>query len=188
MRSGTVIARGGPGLRSSPKTGKVRKKLRAVDVAVQIRTRWGEGYVLATQDADRLRRIVADMAEPEIDTAALTARVAELEADNARLASELEAAIAKLAAPPPAPPPEPRQRRTWRELAAAQAEARKHPRTVSGGGGLRDGRVLIAEFQLATCNASPIGREVLATARFDKVWGICDSRAEAQSWLSRASA
>jgi uncharacterized protein YgiM (DUF1202 family) len=28
MRSGTVIARGGPGLRSSPKTGRVRKKLR----------------------------------------------------------------------------------------------------------------------------------------------------------------
>jgi len=38
--------------------------------------------------------------------------------------------------------------------------------------------------RLATCNASPIGREVLATARFDKLWGICDTRDQAQTWLS----
>jgi anti-anti-sigma factor len=37
--------------------------------------------------------------------------------------------------------------------------------------------------KLATCNASPIGREVLATARFDKLWGVCGTRDEAQAWL-----
>ena len=37
--------------------------------------------------------------------------------------------------------------------------------------------------QLATCNASPIGREILAAAKFDKIWGICDTRADAQTWL-----
>ena len=36
---------------------------------------------------------------------------------------------------------------------------------------------------LATCNASPIGREVLAVAHFDKLWGICDSREAALAWL-----
>jgi len=38
--------------------------------------------------------------------------------------------------------------------------------------------------KLATCNASPIGREVLVTARFDKLWGVCDSRDQAQEWLT----
>jgi len=42
--------------------------------------------------------------------------------------------------------------------------------------------------RLATCNASPIGREVLTTARFDKLWGIFDSRAEALEWLSGGQA
>jgi len=37
--------------------------------------------------------------------------------------------------------------------------------------------------QLATCNASPIGREILATAQFDKLWGICDTREAALAWL-----
>jgi anti-anti-sigma factor len=37
--------------------------------------------------------------------------------------------------------------------------------------------------KLATCNASPIGREVLVTARFDKLWGLCETRDEAQAWL-----
>jgi anti-anti-sigma factor len=44
-------------------------------------------------------------------------------------------------------------------------------------------RVRAKGGQLATCNASPIGREVLATARFDKVWGICDTREAALAWL-----
>ena len=115
---------------------KIRKKLRAVDAAVKIRTRWGEGYALVAQDADRLRRIAADTAKPEVDTAALAVRIAELEADNARLAAELAAAIAAIPAPLPAPPPpEPRQRRTWRELAAVKPETRSR-----AGGGLRGGR------------------------------------------------
>lgn len=42
--------------------------------------------------------------------------------------------------------------------------------------------------KLATCNASPIGREVLVTARFDKLWGVCDSRDQAQAWLNGTSA
>lgn len=37
--------------------------------------------------------------------------------------------------------------------------------------------------RLATCNASPIGREVLTIARFDKLWGICDTRDDALAWL-----
>ena len=38
--------------------------------------------------------------------------------------------------------------------------------------------------KLATCNASPIGREVLTTARFDKLWGVFESRDQALQWLS----
>jgi anti-anti-sigma factor len=38
--------------------------------------------------------------------------------------------------------------------------------------------------KLATCNASPIGREVLAAARFDLLWGIFATREEAMKWLS----
>ena len=38
--------------------------------------------------------------------------------------------------------------------------------------------------KLATCNASPIGREVLAAARFDLLWGIFGTRDEALKWLS----
>jgi anti-sigma B factor antagonist len=38
--------------------------------------------------------------------------------------------------------------------------------------------------KLATCQASPIGREVLITARFHQLWGICDSRAEALAWVT----
>jgi len=41
---------------------------------------------------------------------------------------------------------------------------------------------------LATCNASPIGREVLVTARFDKLWGVCDSRDQAHEWLGDTQA
>lgn len=36
---------------------------------------------------------------------------------------------------------------------------------------------------LATCNASPIGLEVLSAARFDKLWGIHPSRDDARKWL-----
>jgi anti-anti-sigma factor len=38
--------------------------------------------------------------------------------------------------------------------------------------------------KLATCQASPIGREVLSIARFDKLWGSFDSRDEAVAWLA----
>src|SRR5688572_30856041 len=38
--------------------------------------------------------------------------------------------------------------------------------------------------KLATCNASPIGHEVLAAARFDLLWGIFTTREEALSWIS----
>jgi anti-anti-sigma factor len=37
--------------------------------------------------------------------------------------------------------------------------------------------------QFVTCNASPIGREVLAVAHLDKLWGICDTREAAFAWL-----
>ena len=42
--------------------------------------------------------------------------------------------------------------------------------------------------KLAACNASPIGREVLTTARFDQLWGVFDSRDEALKWLSGGQA
>jgi anti-anti-sigma factor len=42
--------------------------------------------------------------------------------------------------------------------------------------------------KLATCNASPIGREVLAAARFDLLWGIFGTRDEAIAWLSAGEA
>ena len=43
--------------------------------------------------------------------------------------------------------------------------------------------------QLATCNCSPIGKEVLAAARFDTLWGVFDSRRAAQeSFAAKASA
>jgi len=42
--------------------------------------------------------------------------------------------------------------------------------------------------KLATCNASPIGREVLTTARFDKLWGVFESRDQALQWLSSGQA
>lgn len=38
--------------------------------------------------------------------------------------------------------------------------------------------------RLAACNPSPIGREVLVTARFDRLWGVFDSRDEALEWLA----
>ena len=38
--------------------------------------------------------------------------------------------------------------------------------------------------QLAACNPSPMGREVLAVARFDRLWGIFNSRDEALEWLA----
>ena len=38
--------------------------------------------------------------------------------------------------------------------------------------------------KLATCNASPIGREVLTAARFDLLWGIFGTREEAIAWLA----
>ena len=38
--------------------------------------------------------------------------------------------------------------------------------------------------KLATCQASPIGREVLSIARFDQIWGSFDTRAEALAWLA----
>ena len=43
--------------------------------------------------------------------------------------------------------------------------------------------------QLATCNCSAIGKEVLAAARFDTLWGIYDSRRAAlESFGAKASA
>ena len=42
--------------------------------------------------------------------------------------------------------------------------------------------------KLATCNASPIGREVLAAARFDLLWGIFGTRDEALAWLGTEEA
>ncbi|HEX5106261.1 MAG TPA: STAS domain-containing protein [Pirellulaceae bacterium] len=45
-------------------------------------------------------------------------------------------------------------------------------------------RVKAKDGKLATCNASPIGREVLTAARFDILWGICGSREEALAWLA----
>ena len=38
--------------------------------------------------------------------------------------------------------------------------------------------------KLATCQASPIGREVLTAARFDQLWGSFDTRDEALAWLA----
>lgn len=38
--------------------------------------------------------------------------------------------------------------------------------------------------KFATCNASPIGREVLNTAQFDKLWGLFNTRDEALQWLA----
>jgi hypothetical protein len=49
-------------------------------------------------------------------------------------------------------------------------------------------RVSAKGGKLATCNASPIGREILSAARFDKLWGICDTRAQAQAWLTSPTA
>jgi anti-anti-sigma factor len=42
--------------------------------------------------------------------------------------------------------------------------------------------------KFATCNASPIGREVLCTAQFDKLWGLFNSRDEALQWLRGSGA
>lgn len=42
--------------------------------------------------------------------------------------------------------------------------------------------------KLATCNASPIGREVLAAARFDLLWGIFGTRDEALQWVATTEA
>ena len=33
-----------------------------------------------------------------------------------------------------------------------------------------------AQGQLALCNVSPVGREILEIAHFDKLWPVCDSR------------
>ncbi|MEX2175835.1 MAG: STAS domain-containing protein [Pirellulaceae bacterium] len=41
---------------------------------------------------------------------------------------------------------------------------------------------------LATCNVSQIGREVLAAARFDKLWGVHASRDEALQSLAQMQA
>lgn len=38
--------------------------------------------------------------------------------------------------------------------------------------------------KLATCQASPIGRDVLSAARFDQLWGAFDTKAEALAWLA----
>ena len=42
--------------------------------------------------------------------------------------------------------------------------------------------------KFATCNASPIGQEVLNAAHFDKLWGLFNSRAEALHWLGNPQA
>jgi anti-anti-sigma factor len=42
--------------------------------------------------------------------------------------------------------------------------------------------------RFATCGASPIGREVLSAAHFDKLWGIFNTRDEALKWLSSGQA
>ena len=39
---------------------------------------------------------------------------------------------------------------------------------------------------LAACNASPVGREVLAIAKFDTLWGVFDSRQEALESFEKA--
>lgn len=44
-------------------------------------------------------------------------------------------------------------------------------------------RVKAKDGKLATCNASPIGREVLSASRFDLLWGIHGTRDEALAWL-----
>lgn len=120
---------------------KIRRKLRVAGVPVTVRTVRGEGFRIDAQDADRLRRLVADRAAPEVDTAALIARIADLEAENAHLAAELAAATAVPAAPQPAPPPiEPRARRTWRELAAGSAETGNRGAPGLRGGGGRPAR------------------------------------------------
>jgi len=38
--------------------------------------------------------------------------------------------------------------------------------------------------KLATCQASPIGREVLSIARFDQIWASFETREEALAWLA----
>lgn len=38
--------------------------------------------------------------------------------------------------------------------------------------------------RLATCNVSPIGKEVLSAARFDLLWGVCATRDDALQWLA----
>jgi anti-anti-sigma regulatory factor len=42
-------------------------------------------------------------------------------------------------------------------------------------------RISARNGRVAVCNCSEVGREVLATARFDTVWQICDDRAGAMS-------
>lgn len=42
--------------------------------------------------------------------------------------------------------------------------------------------------KFAACNASPIGREVLNTAQFDKLWGLFNTRDEALLWLRGGAA
>jgi anti-sigma B factor antagonist len=42
--------------------------------------------------------------------------------------------------------------------------------------------------RFATCNASPIGREVLSAAHFDKLWGVFETRDQALQWLTAGQA
>ncbi|MGF3028103.1 winged helix-turn-helix domain-containing protein [Methylobacterium aquaticum] len=115
---------------------KIRRKFRDAGIGVTVRTVRGEGYRIDLPDADRLRRLAADGVAPEVDTAGLMARIAELEAENAHLAAEVEAATAAAAPRPPPPQAETRTRRTWRELAAGKAETRNRAVAGLGRGGV----------------------------------------------------
>jgi anti-anti-sigma factor len=44
-------------------------------------------------------------------------------------------------------------------------------------------RTKTKEGKLITCNVSPVGREVLAAARFDLLWGIAETREQALTEL-----
>ncbi|WP_203158386.1 helix-turn-helix domain-containing protein [Methylobacterium aquaticum] len=161
---------------------KIRAKLRAADAGITIRTQWGEGFFVEAPDADRLYRTVSGMRADGPDlTAELSDRVAALQRENTRLATELgaiiaqaEAEVARLkaeldaagrAAAPAGPAPAEassgqRVRRTWRELAASQAETRNRPAAGLRGGGPRAGQgeaPMSAEFDCCEC-----GRHIVA--------------------------
>lgn len=95
---------------------KLRKKL--AGTGIEIRTRWGEGFYLTSASMMALHRVLAATVPVEAlpdriddDRAKLTARIAELEAENAQLA----AAIAAASLPPAPIEAMGRPRRDWRD-------------------------------------------------------------------------